>query len=106
MAETASETTEKLIIEATICPECGATLPTAVSRGMLICGRDGEEIGKVAAILVNGRSQEPTHLVLTHRLPEYRLVPLNQILAISETSVTLSLSAEALSQLPLHIPKL
>ena len=111
MAETGSqpimaEPIEKLTVQAQICLTCGAELPTAVSRGMSICSSDGQMLGKVAAVLINGRSHQPTHLVLTRHVPEYRLVAVGRIVRVSEESITLDISGEQLTLLPLHEPKL
>lgn len=96
---------EKLTVQAQICLTCGAALPTAVFRGMSICSSDGQLVGQVAAVLLDGRSQQPTHLVLTRLVPEYRLVPIGHIVHVSPDSVTLALSTEQLAQLPEHEPK-
>ena len=100
-----AEAVEKLTVEAQICLTCGDVRKTAVSRGMSICSSSGEVVGQVAAVLLDGRSQQPTHLVLSRLVPEYRLVPLCQIVSVSQVGVLLDLSSEQLNQLPLHTPK-
>ena len=57
-------------------------------------------------ILLDGRSQQPTHLVLCCQLPNYRLVPLAEIVGVYGRTVQLSLTGEQISQLPQHQPKL
>jgi sporulation protein YlmC with PRC-barrel domain len=99
-----ADRTEKLTIEAQICLTCAAELPTAVCRGMSICNSNGEQVGQVAAVLLDGRSHEPTHLILTRLLPEYRLVPLSHIVSVSCNCVTLDIANEQLTQLSLHKP--
>ena len=99
------EPVEKLKIEAQICISCGAVQPTAVSRGMAVCGQDGEICGEVAAVVVNGRSAEATHLIISCQMPDYHLVPIDYISAVTRHKVLLQLTAQQLKQLPLHIPK-
>jgi len=55
--------------------------------------------------LVNGRTQQPTHLVLCCQLPDYRLVPLDKILGVYGRTVQLSLTRKQISHLPHHQPK-
>ena len=100
------ETVEKLTIEAQVCLACGAVAETAVSRGMSIQSSDGEIVGELAAVLVDGRTQQPTHLVLCCQLPDYRLVPLENVVGVYGRIVQLSLTREQISQLPQHQPKL
>ncbi|MCB9008768.1 MAG: hypothetical protein H6656_15600 [Ardenticatenaceae bacterium] len=100
-----AEAAEKLTIEAQICITCGDVRETAVSRGMSICSSSGEVVGQVAAVLLDGRSQQPTHLVLTRLVPEHRLVPLSQIVGVNQACVLLDITNQQLNQLPLHTPK-
>lgn len=99
-----ADRTEKLTVEAQICLTCGTELPTAVCRGMSICSSSGELVGQVAAVLVDGRSHQPTHLILSRPVSEYRLVPLGHIVCIQQNCVTLNLTNEQLSHFPLHKP--
>lgn len=100
-----TEVVEKLTVEAQVCLICGQVRETAVSRGMSICNNGGEVVGQVAAVLLDGRSQQPTHLVLSRLVPEYRLVPIGQMVGVTQARVLLQLSSEQINQLPLHIPK-
>ena len=99
------ETVEKLTIEARVCLACGAVAETAVSRGMSIQSSDGEIVGELAAVLLDGRTQQPTHLVLCCQLPDYRLVPLDKIVGVYGRTVQLSLTRKQISHLPHHQPK-
>lgn len=101
-----AEMVEKLTIEARVCLACGAVAETAVTRGMSIQSSEGDVVGELAAVLVDGRSQHPTHLVLCCQLPDYRLVPLANVVGVYGRTVQLSLSSEQISQLPQHQPKL
>ncbi len=101
-----AEMVQKLTIEAQVCLACGAVAATAVSRGMSVCSSDEQMVGEVAAILLDGRTQQPTHLVLCCQLPDYQLVPLAEIVGVYGRTVQLSLTREQISQLPQHQPKL
>ena len=101
-----SEMVEKLTIEALVCLACGAATETAVSRGMSVRSSDEQVVGEVAAVLLDGRTQQPTHLILCCRLPDYRLVPLEKIAGVYGRIVQLSLTHEQISKLPHHQPKL
>lgn len=100
------ETTEKLTIEAKICLACGLRQETAVCRGMSVQSNEGERVGEVAAVLLDGRTKKPTHLILCCQLPDYRLVPLAKIGGVYGRTVQLALTREQISQLPHHQPKL
>ncbi|MCB8940239.1 MAG: hypothetical protein H6655_17660 [Ardenticatenaceae bacterium] len=101
-----AEMVEKLTIEAQVCLACGAVAETAVSRGMSIQSSEGKIVGELAAVLVNGRTQQPTHLVLCCQLPDYRLVPLENVVGVYGRTVQLNLTREQISHLPQHQPKL
>jgi hypothetical protein len=96
---------EKLTIEAQVCLSCGAVKETAVSRSMSVCSSDGQVVGDVAAVLLDGRTQQPTHLVLCCQLPDYRLVPLEKIAGVYYRTVQLTLTCKEISHLPHHEPK-
>ncbi len=100
-----AETVEKLTIEARVCLACGAVAETAVCRGMSIQSSDGESVGELAAVLVDGRTQQPTHLVLCCQLPDYRLVPLEKVVGVYGRTVQLNLTRQQISHLPKHHPK-
>jgi hypothetical protein len=100
-----AETVEKLTIEAQVCLACGVVRETAVSRGMSIQSSEGELVGELAAVLLDGRSHQPTHLVLCCQLPDYRLVPLAEVEGVYGRTVQLSLTQEQINQLPKHQPK-
>jgi hypothetical protein len=100
-----TEMVEKLTIEARVCLACGAVQETAVCRGMSILSSEGDIVGELAAVLLNGCTQQPTHLVLCCQLPDYRLVPLAKIGGVYGRTVQLSLTREQISQLPHHQPK-
>ena len=100
-----AEMVEKLTIEARVCLACGVVRETAVTRGMSIQSSEGELVGELAAVLLDGRTQQPTHLVLCCQLPDYRLVPLEKIAGVYGRTVQLSLTCEEISQLPHHEPK-
>jgi hypothetical protein len=100
-----AETVEKLTIEAQVCLACGVVRETAVSRGMSVYSNENHIVGEVAAVLLDGRSHQPTHLVLCCQLPDYRLVPLEKISGVYGRTVQLSLTHKQINRLPKHQPK-
>ncbi len=80
--------------------------PVEVQRGMMILGQDGQEAGMVAAIVLDCRSQESTHILLGHLPPtsDYRLIPLKLIDRIDGQTVWLRASFGKIEKLPLHRP--
>ena len=80
--------------------------PVEVQRGMMILGQDGQEAGMVAAIVLDCRNQESTHILLGHVPPTsvYRLIPLKLIDRIDGESLWLRVSSEKIENLPIHQP--
>ncbi len=65
-----------------------------VERGMSILSRGGGEVGKVAAVSV--KQERAVESILLVRFPEkmeYRIVPVNQVAAVHEQYVVLTLTA-------------
>lgn len=66
-----------------------------VERGMPILSRDGQEMGKVAAVRVDGN--QAVEAILLSRLPlkmEYRIVPAGSIVTVRGHEVFLDLTAD------------
>ena len=80
--------------------------PVEVQRGMMILGQNGQEAGVVAAVVLDCRSQEVTHILLGHVPPTsvYRLIPLKLIDRIDGESLWLRASSEKIEKLPIHQP--
>jgi hypothetical protein len=80
--------------------------PVEVQRGMMILGQDKQEVGVVAAVVLDCRSQEITHILLGHIPPTsvYRLIPLKLIDRIDGESLWLRASSEKIEKLPIHQP--
>ena len=97
-----SNQSQRLFESGSICPEQENGLPTKVSRGMIILTSDGQEAGKVAAVVVDNDSQKVSHILLTRPrlVPEYRLVPLNLIEQVDEDTVLLEICGQAIESLP------
>lgn len=65
-----------------------------VERGMSILSREGDEVGKVAAVSVS--QERAVESILLARLPEkmeYRIVPVNQVAAVHAQHLVLTLTA-------------
>lgn len=92
----------KLMVSGPVCPECSRTLSVEVRRGMPILSKEGLEVGRVAAVVVDGSDGKATHILLS-RLPEtagYWLVPLNLISEAYVEKIQLSIPGEAVDSLP------
>ena len=76
-----------------------------VSRGMLILTHEGQDAGRVAAVVVDGNSQQVTHILLKHNylVPAYRLVPIDLIEYISQQVILLHINRETVADLPTRI---
>jgi sporulation protein YlmC with PRC-barrel domain len=97
-----TEWTQKLMANAFVCPESSCTLSAEVKRGMPILSNEGLEVGKVAAVILNGENHKATHILLC-RLPEvsgYWLVSVDLIKEIRDKRVQLSISGQAVESLP------
>lgn len=73
---------------------------------MPILSRDGQEVGKVAAVVVDSLTQEVTHLLLC-RLPEspdYRLVPPDLVTQVIGQTVMLKIQSRDVDGLAVHQP--
>ena len=85
-----------------ICLEQTNGLTVEVTRGMAIMTNEGQEAGKVAAIVVDSASQQVTHLLLGHLRPspDYRLIPVNLIEQIAQETVLLGIGSQTVESLP------
>jgi sporulation protein YlmC with PRC-barrel domain len=74
-----------------------------VRRGMVILTSEGQEAGRVAAVIVDRQDQHVTHILLTRlgQLPEYRLVPIALVKQVREATVQLAIFSQVVNTLPL-----
>lgn len=96
------EPAHKLMVSGYVCPKSSCALSVEVRRGMPVFSQEGQEVGKVAAVLLSGDRQTATH-VLLGRLPEvsgYWLIPIDSIVEVGEKGVQLSLPLRAVESLP------
>jgi sporulation protein YlmC with PRC-barrel domain len=79
-------------------------LAIEITRGMTILTNEGQEAGKVAAVVVDKVSQQVSHLLLRHlRLsPKYRLVPVNLIEQINQEAIVLRVGQQIVDSLPVR----
>lgn len=73
-----------------------------VRRGMTILTTEGQEAGKVAAVIINRHDREVTHILLSRvsQIPEYRLVPIDFIEQVREENVLLLIFKQVVNSLP------
>jgi hypothetical protein len=96
------ELPQKLMVSGFVCSESSCAHSIEVRRGMSIHSREGFEVGKVAAVLLDESGQKTTHLLLS-RLPEragYWLLPADSIVQVGSESIQLSISTNAIEALP------
>ena len=94
--------TPKLMVSGFICAENPCVFSMEVTRGMPIRSKEGLQVGKVAAIVLDAEKQKATHLLLD-RLPEmsgYWLVRAKWIRKVQDDEVWLSIPSEAIPSLP------
>lgn len=97
-----NESTQKLMVSGFVCPESSCALSAEVRRGMSIVSKEGREVGRVAAVILNRDNCKATHILLS-RLPEvsgYWLVPVDLIVGVRDESVQLSIPGQAVGTLP------
>lgn len=71
-----------------------------IQRGMSILSREGQGVGKVAAVSVN--QDAAVEAILLSRLPlrmEYRVVPAHSITAVRDHEIVLDLTADGIDSL-------
>lgn len=71
-----------------------------IERGMSILSREGQGVGKVAAVSLD--EDEVVEAILLSRLPlkmEYRIVPADRIAAVRDHEVVLDLTADGIDYL-------
>ena len=73
-----------------------------IKRGMTVLTQDGQEAGRVAAVILKDDSQNVTHILLAqlHLTPDYRLVSIKFIKQVSGEMVLLHINSEAVERLP------
>ena len=93
---------QKLMVSGYVCARGGCPLSVEVRRGMPVFSQDRQEVGKVAAVVLNSEDRQATHLLLT-RLPVtcgYPMIPVGRIERVENESVRLSLDSAAVDRLP------
>ncbi len=101
-ADGASENRVKLMASGFVFPKGNRSRPFQVSRGMPILSKEGRELGKVAAVVMNSTEMRSTHILLS-RLPEengYWMVPVEWIEEVGGNSIRLSTGHESTGSFP------
>ena len=97
--------TRKLMVSAFVCLKNSCPLSTEVRRGMPVLSAEGQEIGKVAAAILDSESRKATHILLS-RLPEvkgYWMAPVEMISHVCEEGVRLNIAGDFVNTLtPWH----
>jgi hypothetical protein len=95
----------KLLVSGMVHVE-GLAKPVAVRRGMSILAQDGQELGTVAAVVLEPGGQEATHLLLGYVPPTavYHLIPLKLIAGIDDETVRLQVASQDAGRLRAYQP--
>lgn len=94
--------TQKLMVSGYLGGKDNFTSCNEVRRGMPILSVEGEEVGRVAAVIVEGDSVKASHVLLS-RLPDeqgYWMISLDMIVEVREDKVQLSILANDVGALP------
>ena len=78
------------------------TAPVEIKRGMIIQTRDGQKVGRVAAVVFSNDCQNITYLLLTlwSQPSDYRLMPVDLIKQVSKETVLLNIDHKDMEHLP------
>ena len=92
----------RLLETATVTWAANVSSSATVRRGMCFASADGDDCGRVAAVLVAGNPPQAVALLLHHLPsgPAYRRVALAHVAAVAGDTVQLALSQEAIARLP------
>ena len=93
----------ELIVSGAIFPEQAGDNAVDVKRGMLILTKEGQEAGRVAAVIVDRQDQHVTHILLSRlgELLEYRIVPIALVAQVDEEEVRLCIFNQVVDTLPI-----
>lgn len=74
----------------------------ALREGAAVVDSRGEQVGKVARIVIDDKSQQTTHLLVSEGwlFPDQRLIPINWLKEVTDDEVRLQVSADFLKRLP------
>lgn len=74
----------------------------ALREGATVVDNRGEQVGTVARIVIDDKSQQATHLLVSEGwiFREQRLIPLNWVKEVTDDEVQLQVSADFLKRLP------
>lgn len=96
----------KLMASGAVCLPGNCDHPALISRGMRIVSKDGLVLGKVAAVVFDGATNEAHHILLT-RLPEehgYWTIPVKWITDVGAETIRLSVKEEEAYLFEWHSP--
>lgn len=92
----------QLLVSGLICPDHESDMTVEVKRGMIILTSEGQEAGRVAAVIINSHDRQVTHILLSRQSqpPEYRLVPIAFVEQVQEEKLLLCIFNQAADSLP------
>ena len=73
-----------------------------ITRGMTILTREGYEVGRVAAVVLDAADRHVSHFLLSRAgsVPDYRLVSIDLVEYMSQQVILLKINRETIASLP------
>lgn len=96
----------KLLVSGWVNLSASGGSPVEIARGMSIMSRDGQEVGKVAAVVVDPLTQEVTHILLCRlsQSPDYRLATPDLVTQVTGQTIILQIQSRDVDGLAVHQP--
>jgi hypothetical protein len=97
---------QKLLVSGWVNLSAAAGSSVEIVRGMVVVCRDGQEAGKVAAVVVDTVTQEVAYILLCRlpQSPDYRLLPLDLMTQVTGQTVMLQIQSQDVDGLAVHQP--
>ncbi len=92
----------ELLVSGFIRPDHARGMAVEVKRDMTILTSEGRAAGRVAAVVIDKRDRQVTHILLSRRRepPQYHLVPIALVAQVQEGQVVLLIFNQAVDSLP------
>jgi hypothetical protein len=97
-----TESNQKIMISGYVFTTDDSLFSVEIKRGMAMLSKEGREVGKAAAVILNSKNGKATHILLS-RLPEisgYWLVAVDLIEEVDQGKIILLIPETALVSLP------
>jgi hypothetical protein len=93
----------ELIVSGLIYLDQESDVAVEVKRGLVILTGEGQEAGRVAAVILDRHNHQVTHILLSSlkQIEGYRLVPITMIEQVYEETVLLRILHQDVNSLPI-----